>query len=85
MLIGIILTIFLLIMVPVVLKWMKVPAYDTYKTTNIFNRVWELVNGMFKLWDVIKQSQEGSEYRGDMYYKLDSSSPQPIVDDSYRL
>jgi hypothetical protein len=49
MIIGIILTIFLLVMVPVVLKWMKVPAYETYKTTNIFNRVGELVNDAFNL------------------------------------
>jgi len=87
MIIGIILTIFLLIMVPVVLKWMKVPAYETYKTINIFNRVWELINKVFDLWDIIKKSQEGSQYRGDIYYKLDSSSsqPQPIVDDTYKL
>lgn len=49
MIIGIILTIFLLMMTPVVLKWMKVPAYETYKTTHIFNRVGELVNGAFNL------------------------------------
>lgn len=86
MIIGIILTIFLLVMVPVVLKWMKVPAYETYKTTNIFNRVGELVNGVFNLWDIIKQSQEASEYRGDIYYKINSSDwTQTISADDYTL
>ena len=86
MIIGIILTIFLLLMVPVVLKWMNVPKYDTYKTTNIFNRVGELVNSAFNLWDIIKQSQEASEYRGDIYYKLDSSDwTQVISTDEYIL
>lgn len=85
MIIGIILTIFLLIMVPVVLKRMKVPAYETYKTTNIFNRVGTLVNGVFNLWDVIKKSQKNSEYRGDMYYKLDSPDVIDPVNDTYTL
>jgi hypothetical protein len=65
---------------------MKVPAYETYKTTNIFNRVGELVNDAFNLWDVIKQSQEGSEYRGDIYYKINSSDwSQPVSEDMYTL
>ncbi len=86
MIIGIVLTIFLLLMVPVVLKWMKVPAYDTYKTPHIFSRMWELVNMLFNLWDIIKESQLDSQYRWDMYYPIDwSPSPQQTPDNIYTL
>ncbi len=80
MIIGIILTIFLLLMVPIVLKWMRVPEYDTYKTNNIFNRVGELVRGAFNLGDIIKESQEQSEYRGQPYQNIRPSVeyPEPI-------
>jgi len=80
MIIGVILTIVLLFLVPVVLKWMRVPEYDTYTTKNVFNRVWDLIRWVFDLGDIIQKSQENSEYRGDFYYKLDSS-PQPIKDE----
>lgn len=87
MIIGVILTILLLFLIPTVLRLMKVPQYDVYTPKNIFSRAGELINGLFNLGDIIKQSQENSEYRGDMYYKLDTSSPssQDIVDDSYSL
>lgn len=86
MIIGVILTILLLFMVPVVLRRMKVPKYDVYTPTNIFNRVGQLVNGLFNLGNVIKQSQQQSEYRGQMYQNIDSSStPQPITDDEFNL
>lgn len=88
MIIGVILTILLLFLIPTVLRLMKVPQYDVYTPKNIFSRAGELINGLFNLGDIIKQSQENSEYRGDMYYKLDtSSSPssQDIVDGSYSL
>src|SRR5574344_535911 len=63
MIIGVILTILLLFMVPVVLRWMNVPQYDVYTPTNIFSRAGELGGGLFNLGNVIKQSQEQSEYR----------------------
>lgn len=44
MIIGVILTILLLFMVPVILRWMKVPKYDMYTPTNIFGRAGELIN-----------------------------------------
>lgn len=87
MIIGVVLTIALLFLIPTVLKWMKVPEYNTYTPKNIFSRAGQLVNLAFGLGDVIKQSQEGSEYRGDMYYKLDSSdtSPSEAFSDDYSL
>ncbi len=87
MIIGVILTIVLLFMVPVVLRRMKVPQYDVYTPTNIFSRVGQLVNGLFDLGNVIKESQQQSEYRGQPYQNIDTSSDtlQPIVNDSYNL
>jgi hypothetical protein len=68
MIIGVVLTIVLLFLVPVVLRLMKVPKYDIYTPANIFGRAGELVNGLFNLGNVIKQSQENNEYRGNLYY-----------------
>jgi hypothetical protein len=47
---------------------MKVPEYDVYTPTNIFSRAGELINGLFNLGNVIKQSQQNNEYRGNLYY-----------------
>jgi len=68
MIIGVILTIVLLFLVPVVLRVMKVSKYEVYTPSNIFSRAGELVNGLFNLGNVIKQSQESNQYRGDLYY-----------------
>lgn len=86
MIIGVILTIFLLLLVPTILRWMKVPSYDMYTPSNIFGRAGELVNQLFDLWDIIKQSQQNSQYRGDIYYELDNSSQmEPLSTDTYNL
>lgn len=87
MIIGVVLTIVLLFLIPTVLKWMKVPEYDTYTPKNIFSRAGQLVSMLFDLGDIIQQSQEGSEYRGDMYYKLDTPEPTPTesFSDDYSL
>jgi hypothetical protein len=63
MIIGVILTIVLLFLVPVVLRRMKVPEYNLYTPPKIFGRAGDLVNGLFNLGNVIKQSQTNSEYR----------------------
>lgn len=89
MIIGVILTIVLLFLVPVVLRVMKVSKYEVYTPSNIFSRAGELVNGLFNLGNVIKQSQESNQYRGDLYYDTNWSTnttlPQPIANDQYSL
>jgi len=90
MIIGVILTIVLLFLVPVVLRWMKVPEYTLYTPPKIFGRAGELVNWLFNLGNVIKQSQTNSEYNGQLYdTNVNSSSnsqlPQPITNDAYNL
>lgn len=87
MIIGVVLTIALLFLVPVVLGWMKVPESSTYTPANVFSRAWELVKSVFNLGNFIKQSQENSEYRWELYENIDSdtSLPQPITSDTYTL
>jgi formate hydrogenlyase subunit 3/multisubunit Na+/H+ antiporter MnhD subunit len=90
MIIGVILTIVLLFLIPVVLKRMKVPKYDVYSPTNIFSRAGELITGLFSLGNVIKQSQQNSQYRGELYDgNVDSSAngqiPEPITSNQYSL
>lgn len=79
MIIGIIFTIILLFLLPVLLKLMSVPRYQNYTPQNIFNRAGELINGAFKLWNFIKESQIDNEYRGNLYYDTD---PNAIIDTS---
>ncbi|MEI6774449.1 MAG: hypothetical protein WCL18_06795 [bacterium] len=89
MIIGVILTIVLLFLVPLVLRLMKVPKYDIYTPVNVFGRAGELVNSLFGLGNVIKQSQKSSQYNGQLNGNIDSSSnldlPQPITNDQYNL
>lgn len=89
MIIGVVLTIILLFLVPVVLRVMKVPEYSVYSPVNIFGRAGELVNRVFNLGNVVKQSQQNNEYRGNLYYNTngvtDTTSPQPITNDQYSL
>lgn len=84
MIIGVILTIVLLFFVPNVLKWMNVTDYDIYTPSNIFSRAGEVVGSLFKIGDVVKQSQQNNEYRGNLYYDTtpDLQEPSP---DGYQL
>lgn len=87
MIIGVILTVLLLFLIPVVLRWMKVPQYDIYTPTNIFSRAGELVNKLFNLGNIIKESQSQSEYRGQPYENINTSPElsDPIDEDAYSL
>lgn len=87
MIIWVVLTVVLLILVPVVLKRMKVPEYSTYTAPKILGKVGDLVKSLFNLGDIIKQSQQNSEYRGEFYENINPSNttPQPISNDAYSL
>ncbi len=92
MIIGVVLTIALLLLVPLTLKWMKVPKYDVYTPVNIFSRAGELVNGLFGLGNFIKQSQLNSQYHAQPYEgTVDASSnvnvqtSQPTTNNQYSL
>ena len=88
MIIGVILTIVLLFLVPLVLRVMKVPEYNVYTPVNVFGRAGELVNGLFNLGNVIKKSQQNSQYNGQIYDTPNSSSlslPQTTPTTTYTL
>ena len=74
MIIGVILTIVLLFLVPLVLRVMKVPEYNVYTPVNVFGRAGELVNGVFNLGNVIQKSQQNSQYNGQIFDTPSSSS-----------
>ncbi|MFA7718184.1 MAG: hypothetical protein WC875_05715 [Candidatus Absconditabacterales bacterium] len=84
MIIGVILTIVLLFLVPTVLKWMNVPKYNVYTPKNIFNKAGGVVNYIFNLGNVIKESQLQNEYRGNMYYDTTPDVQEPSSD-GYQL
>ncbi len=75
MIIGVILTIVLLFLVPTVLRWMNVADYNTYTPKNIFNKAGTVITTLFNLGNVIKESNTNSQYRGDLYENLNSTSP----------
>lgn len=77
MIIGVVLTIVLLFLVPTVLKRMNVPDYDVYSPRNIFTRVGTVISSVFKLWDVIQNSQLNNQYNGNMYYDTTPDLQQP--------
>jgi len=68
MIIGIIFTIVLMFLFPLIFKWMNVKWYENYSARNIFNRSWELIKYVFQLGDVIQESQKDMQYRGQLYY-----------------
>lgn len=85
MIIGIILTIILLFVFPLIFKWMNVKWYENYSAKNIFNKAWTLIKWASNIGDVIKESQKDMQYRGQLYYDTDSESPLPEDYSDYSL
>lgn len=77
MIIGLVLTFLLLFLVPTILRLMNVPDYKNYSIVKVFRKSSELMWKVFDLWNIIKESQELNQYRGQFYYDTDSSSTQP--------
>jgi hypothetical protein len=70
------------------LRLMNVPKYDVYTPVNVFGRAGDLINWLFSLGNVIKESQQNSELKWQFYQNINSSnteSPTPIVNDTYTL
>ncbi len=68
---------------------MNVPQYDVYTPANIFSRAGTLINWLFNLGNVIKQSQQSNETNGTLYYNTNwtpnTTSPAPITNNQYSL
>lgn len=85
MIIGIIFTIVLMFLFPMIFKWMNVKWYENYSAKNIFNRSWELIKYVFQLGDVIKESQKDMEYRWQLYYDTTPDSTTSLNNTDYNL
>lgn len=57
MIIGIILTITLLTIFPILFKQLNITWYENFSARSIFNRAWELLNGLLQLGDLVTNSQ----------------------------
>lgn len=56
MIIGVILTIFLLTIFPVVFRQLKVDGYEVYTAKNVFERAGEIVNKFLKFGQVVRDT-----------------------------
>lgn len=74
MIMWLFLSVILLFIFPMIFKWMKLDNYDDYNAKNIFNKAWQILNYVFNLKDLIKESQEQNQYRWQFYYDTDYSN-----------
>lgn len=74
MVIGIILTVFLLFFFPMILKGMKVQWSEEYTASRIVNKASDLLKKLMQVKEVVKNSQEENQYRGDLYYDVDDTN-----------
>lgn len=75
MIIGIILTIFLLTIFPVIFNQLKVTGYEVYTARNVFDRAGEIINKLFEFGKVVRDTNTGStpSYNYDADYSNDFS------------
>ncbi len=59
MIIGLILTIFLLTIFPVVFRQLRVSGYEVYTARNIFDRAGEIINQVFRFGQVVRDTNTG--------------------------
>lgn len=60
MIIGIVLTMFLLTFFPILFEQLHVTGYETYTASNIFNRVGEILNSLLQLGNLVRETQSVS-------------------------
>lgn len=72
MVIGVILSIALLISFPYVLKSMNVELSEEYSTKQVFNKAGDLFKKIFEVWKIVKDAQKENEFRGQLYYDINS-------------
>jgi uncharacterized BrkB/YihY/UPF0761 family membrane protein len=56
MIIGVILTIFLLTVFPVVFRQLKVTGYEVYTARNVFERSGEIINQLFRFTQIVRDT-----------------------------
>ncbi len=56
MIIGVILTIFLLTVFPVVFRQLNVSGYEVYTAKNVFERSWEIINKILQFSQIVRET-----------------------------
>jgi len=67
MIIGVMLTIFLLTFFPILFEQLNVTWYATYTASNIFKRVGEILNSLLQLGSLVRETQTGNPTGIDSY------------------
>lgn len=80
MLIWVILSVILLFTIPYALNSMNIEAVEEFSVKRVFNRIWEIFDKAFDLWSMIKDAQKENEFRGQMYYDINSNNPNEWYD-----
>ena len=58
---------------PTVLRAVNVPSYERYSAKYVFVRVGDIISYILKFGNVVKESQENNQFRGNPYYSPDTS------------
>lgn len=74
MIIGLILTFFLLFLIPTILRFMNIPDYKNYSIVKVFRKSSELMWKFFSLGSIIRDSQEQNQYRWQFYYDTNTQT-----------
>lgn len=67
MIIGVILTMFLLTFFPILFEQLHVAGYELYTAKNIFARAGEILSSLLQLGDLVRQTQSASPAGIDSY------------------
>lgn len=62
MIVGILFTLLLLFLFPILFKQLEVQWYQIYTAENIFKKAWELIQGGFGLFNTIKRGSVNSDF-----------------------
>ena len=73
MIIGIILTIFLLTVFPIIFQQLKVTGYQEYTAKNVFSRAGDIINQLFKFGQLVKDGNSAASQG----YQYNTTQPNP--------
>lgn len=74
MVIGVLLSVVLFVSFPYVLKAMNVELTEEYSTKSVFVKAGDLFKKALEVGSMIKDSQKENEFRGQLYYDVNSNS-----------
>jgi len=69
MIIGVILTIFLLTVFPVVFRQLKVTGYEVYTARNVFERSGEIINQLFRFTQIVRDTNTSQWWYQNGWYQ----------------